>query len=142
MVNKIEIEPASLQAIEANIEAIKALEKYYFKHEAWTEEAILKELPDKFNLSLLLFVDNELVGYLLNSRKLNIFYVHKFVIAPEIAGNGIGSMIMNYIKSSNQMEAIELKVSKTNDKAIRFYQKENFVIANEYNEYYHLRFEE
>ena len=138
--DNIKIKEASINVIHEYMETIISLEKYYFKEEAWNEEAILKELPDKFNISVVILLENKLAGYLINSMKSNTFYIHKFVVSPEHVGRGLGTFILKHIKLNQPLRAIELKVSKSNLNAIAFYRKENFEIIDENKNYYQLRF--
>jgi ribosomal protein S18 acetylase RimI-like enzyme len=130
---------ASLVLLEEYLSTLLQWEAFYFGIEAWKKENFLFALPKKFEYSALLFKQNELVAYCINSKKEQTFYIHKFIISPNFVGQGYGKLIMEQLIFNVKEPVIALKVEKSNLRAISFYQKFNFEILKEDGKYYQMQ---
>jgi|WetSurMetagenome_2_1015567.scaffolds.fasta_scaffold1161573_1 [ribosomal protein S18]-alanine N-acetyltransferase len=66
----------------------------------WNSENFLIDLPEKWDKSLGAFNNGLLVGYLIVSRKINHYHVHRIAVHPVFRHYGIGQRLlkdlMNY----------------------------------------------
>ncbi len=102
------------------------------ENEYWTKDNFLKVLPDKYKLSLHATIEDKLAGYLIASSKNNAAYVHKFMVDQEYRGNKIGHhLLQRFFEITKQLNynKIELTVEGDNLPAIKFYQKNGFIIS-------------
>ena len=102
------------------------------KNEYWALENFLQELPDKFQLSLHATINKILVGYIIASSKNDTAYIHKFFVDKEYQGYKIGNRLLNRfyeISGILNFKRIELSVERDNLPAIKFYQKNGFIIS-------------
>lgn len=97
----------------------------------WQREHFLKELPDKFDLSLIAYSGDEVAGYLVGSSadertaKLN-----KILTSQKYRGQGIGSRLWsNFLENLRlrEFERLEFKVLPDNENAIRLYDKKGCI---------------
>lgn len=60
------------------------------------------------------------------------FFLHKFYLAPECHGKGLGSdMLKNLIHKMPEIRLLRLQVNRNNSQAWKFYQKHGFEIVAE-----------
>lgn len=99
--------------------------------ERWDESQFLMELPGKWEYSMALLYQGQVIGYLLASYKeaINSIHIHKLIIDRQFRSKGWGEKLM-YAFCQKVMEAripkITLKVAQTNCDAIRFYIRMKF----------------
>ncbi len=97
--------------------------------EYWSEEHFLKELPLKFELSLVAVNDFQIVGYIIASANVDCAYIHKFMVDSSYRGQQIGTMLQD-VFNKNLIKlgffSIKLCVMGTNKKAISFYKKNGY----------------
>lgn len=101
------------------------------KYEYWDEKNFLIEKDLKFNLSLVISKENEIIGYIIASQKNSTAYIHKFMIKKEFRSFGIGSKLLKEFERNAlkyNLYSIELSVIEDNTNAIKFYLKNNFKI--------------
>lgn len=100
-------------------------------HEYWQEDEFLYDLPDKWESSLLLSYKNKIIGFIISSRKINTFHIHKFFIHKKYRSFGFGNILLQKfeerLKEKFNSHSITLKVYIENTKAIKFYRKHNFI---------------
>jgi len=121
----------SLKYLEDNYEKFIAILKSQ-KNEYWARENFLKELPNKFRFSLHATINESLVGYIIASSKNNTAYIHKFMVDRDHRGNKIGHhLLAKFYEITKQLNFnnIELTVERDNLQAIKFYQKNGFIIS-------------
>lgn len=97
--------------------------------EPWSQAHFLLELPGKWELSQLAFVNSAIFGFCIASRKENAAHIHRFVVAPEFRGKGLGIELMNWFTSivkNNDLKSITLKVATINTRAMDFYLRYGF----------------
>ncbi|TLS38757.1 GNAT family N-acetyltransferase [Pseudalkalibacillus caeni] len=103
----------------------------------WVEQKA-SEYPDGF---VLVKKNGETVGQLelqaIEYEEKRIGYVNLFYLKPEYRGAGFGSYLMEYARRFFQREGVSefhLRVSSTNEQAVRYYQKHGMKqIKQEFN---------
>jgi len=94
----------------------------------WREDEFLAELPDKWNLSFTVTIDR-IVGYAVLSRKWpDRVHIHQFMVAPRWRSSGIGAAMVAAARDRAETTPLSLKVSRTNARAISFYDRNGFGI--------------
>jgi ribosomal-protein-alanine N-acetyltransferase len=98
---------------------------------------IYSEWPDGF---LVAEMNNDIVGFLAGARlSTKESRILMLAVNPNYQGLGIGSKLLNNFEAlslSNGIRTIRLEVRVSNYKAIQFYQKRKYVIANIIPHYY------
>ncbi|MCE4956957.1 GNAT family N-acetyltransferase [Macrococcoides caseolyticum] len=112
-----------------------------FLDESYSED-MLKKRIDK-SILLVATNDNNIVGfvnltYLLEGNKSMLMAIY---ILKAYQGKGIGSKLLSeaisYIDTNSKEVSFEVEVEKENNSAIQFYQSKNFVISEEYVDYFY-----
>jgi len=104
-----------------------------FEFTAWQEEDFLREMPDKWKFSIAAFADSKLAGFSINSRKVNIFYIHLFYIFKDYRNTGLGNSLLDICMNTsleNNMRIMQLICHKKNTSALEFYYKNKFYIKD------------
>lgn len=110
-----------------------------FSFESWIEENFLRDLKNKWELSLLVKLKNRIIGFSINSEVNNSLYIHYFFIFEEFRSKRVGNILLdNCIKlaKSRDFDAITLKCNILNFSAIKFYIKNEFTITSLEKDYY------
>lgn len=109
--------------------------------EYWTEAHFLVDLPEKWNLSFVGFLDSQLIGYAVMSRKhLEVVHLHHFMLHPTARGLGLGRRFMAEAErraSQSRATFLTLKVNLKNIKAERFYKISGYKSSGQ-DEFYRL----
>lgn len=101
--------------------------------EYWGESHFLVELPDKWKYSLAVEDDNDLIGYIIASKKESSVHIHKFMISNNFQRRGIGTKLLQHFESLINNDSnfrISLFTSRFNGKAADFYKKNNFQVVD------------
>jgi ribosomal protein S18 acetylase RimI-like enzyme len=104
-----------------------------FEFSNWGEENFLRDMPEKWKLSIGVFSNGALAGFSFNSNKINIYYIHFFYIFKKYRNTGLGKSLLNIcIDSSlqNNLKTIQLMCHKDNAGALGFYLKNSFHIKS------------
>lgn len=103
-------------------------------YEYWNEENFLIDIPDKFELSYYLELNEVLASYIISSIKLNkIAYIHKFMTCETYRGMGLGKLILEVFElncKKREFRELQLLVIKSNKDAIKFYKINGFSILS------------
>lgn len=97
--------------------------------DTWTPENLLGDRPGKWQLSLVAVRDGEPVAYAISSRKDDDIHLHHIVVAPSMRGSGLGAAMLERLRAAATdagARRLTLKVYRTNEAAIRFYEREGF----------------
>lgn len=97
--------------------------------EYWREEHFRSELPEKFDLSVVAFSNNSVVGYVIASNKGGSAHIHKFIVRKDFRSKSVGLKMLSFLEkilSERGFSAIELTVKEKNERAIRFYLTNSF----------------
>ena len=107
--------------------------------EYWTREHFLLELPEKWDLSFVLWEDAKLIGYSILSRpESDRVHLHHFMLRAGYRGGGLGgSMIEECIKRTVEIGALRLslKVPITFEASQKFYRRHEFLRIDQAGDY-------
>lgn len=70
--------------------------------------------------------NNKIVGFIFSKLEEDNIHIISFAVLPEMRNKGIGTKLINTLKSFNYFSSITLNVLETNLQAINFYYKNNF----------------
>lgn len=101
--------------------------------ENWVEDNYLMDLPCKWDLSFTCSLNDEIVGYVFLSKKLeNQIYIHRFIIDKNYRHKGIGKKILEQIQKEaiDNINILSLRVNENNIEAQNFYKKNGFSIED------------
>lgn len=98
----------------------KLVEKYghSFSDEAWNADNFTYELPGKYALSRVLYLNDQLVGYCIASEKSGGIYIHRFAVA-QVAQGLAGKFFKKVMQGFDR--PVYLMVNTQNRVAIAFY---------------------
>ncbi|MGC8662964.1 MAG: ribosomal protein S18-alanine N-acetyltransferase [Thermoplasmata archaeon] len=125
---KIEDLPQVVRVIDRTLTEKYSLEIYHSIYNSWPEGFILAD------------VDSKIVGVIASNK--NSIYearILMFSVDTPYQNMGIGTMLLKHFEDVCRQEgirAIRLEVRISNDSAIKFYEKNGFVIINMINSYY------
>ena len=100
--------------------------------ESWVIENYIYELPEKWNLSLIIrdVKSQILTGFIITSDKGTYYHIHKYAVHPDFRSSGIGYRLLQFFEQSIRQLAkhstIGLFVDSGNESAIRFYTRNGF----------------
>ena len=122
-----------------NIEDFKS-----FTDLGWSLENIRNHFKKKNNFSIGYFYKNEIYGLLIGEyipNENNVFdlEIHIIYVNKKNRRNNIGSKILSFVEKNKQLTNISkifLEVSDNNLEAIKFYEKNNFVLFEFRHNYY------
>ncbi len=118
------------------------IDTYYFEKLGWNENAFLSDLPEKFEKSLLVFVNEYLIGYSIISKKENSYYHwHKLVLHKDYASKGYGKIIFKELFSRLNGEKVVFKVDVTNINTIIYHLKNGAFFIKRQENYYHMMYD-
>jgi ribosomal protein S18 acetylase RimI-like enzyme len=100
-------------------------------HEYWGEENFLRDLPEKWRLSLVCLDDaGAPEGYAIASRpELDLVHLHHLMVRPGLRGTGLGALLLGELLHRAARaggKRVRLKVHVDNVGALRFYEREGF----------------
>lgn len=73
-----------------------------------------------------------LLGFLSTEAKPDHYFIHKFYVAPQRHGQGIGgALLAHFLEQTPQASLLKLHVNRNNHKAVRFYRKHRFTVCGE-----------
>lgn len=100
-------------------------------YEYWQEDHLKSELPGKYDLSIVTFLEGSIAGYIIASLKETGPYIHKFMVRKDFRRMKIGEKMLRFFEknvSEKGYSSIELTVRDDNLQAIRFYERNLFVV--------------
>lgn len=98
----------------------------FIQEDYWkSNQTTMKETYLPVSRSHVLEVDGTVVGFI----SMIDDYLAALFISPNEQGKGYGKILLDYVK--DQKESISLQVYQENESAIRFYEKNGFIISNE-----------
>ena len=123
------------------IQQLIDIDAYYFDKLAWDKEAFLMDLPEKFEKSLLIFVNDKLIGYSIISKKENIYYHwHKLVLHKDFANKGYGKIIFKELFERLNNIKVVFKVDVSNTNTVIYHLKNGAYFIERENNYYHMMY--
>ena len=139
-IEQLKFKNISFNYLFENISSFLKLEKSSNLEPTWENSNYLYNLDNKF-ISSLAILDNEfLIGFIICSKKENCLHIHRFIIANEYQGKGIGKLLLReFIKNSKiKFREVSLKVSTSNKAAIAFYLNNSFEILDDDNNFMYM----
>lgn len=98
----------------------------------WNRENFYISLPDKWNLSIAILYNQVFVGFSINSRKQDIFYIHFFYIFKNHRNSNKGFFMLKECEKraiDYGLKLVQLKCQFENKAALNFYLKHGFSIT-------------
>lgn len=103
-----------------------------YPHEYWKEEHFLVKKNQKYEFSVVALKGEEITGYIIASLKNNGPYIHKFFVRKEYRNKSIGEKMLLFFENrirEKGYRTISLAVREDNERAIRFYTRNEFKIT-------------
>lgn len=97
--------------------------------EDWTAENLLRELPEKWRLSLIAMEHGTPAAYAVISRKPQSVHLHHLIVGPGHRGGGLGGRLLRRWLDAARAEGVSLatlKVHDSNARALDFYRAHGF----------------
>jgi ribosomal-protein-alanine N-acetyltransferase len=130
---KLQIVPMGL----ADIEDVFNIESRCHSH-PWSKKLFLSNFGKRY-FSHLLLVDEQVIGYFIASSVAGEVTLMNIAIAPEVQGQGLGVILLQFLKNYSQAkdeEEVWLEVRASNLYALKLYQKLGFVELDRRKDYY------
>lgn len=97
--------------------------------EPWVEDNFLMALNGKWENSFVALEDADIVGFVICSVKGDNMHIHRFAVAREYQGRGVGTLLIEHLFincNEHNIVYVTVKSKKTNEKAQRFYERRSF----------------
>ena len=123
---------------EDDINSIAELEKECFS-EPWSETSLRDELTNETARFYVLRDGNNLLGYIGANNICNEVYITNVAVNSECRGKGYGKILVNHLIKQSEAERaffITLEVRKSNENAIKLYEKCGFKLIGERKNFY------
>ncbi len=87
---------------------------------------LFKETGDTYNI----YFDNRFAGFYWIEKREEILHIHGIVLHETFQGKGIGKRVFRDLEAAykTRVKSMELGVHKSNEKALRFYERNGFEI--------------
>ena len=123
---------------ESDIAGIAELEKKCFS-EPWSETSLRDELTNETARFYVLRDSKRLLGYIGANNVCNEVYITNVAVSEECRGKGYGQKLVNHLIKQSETERaffITLEVRKSNENAIKLYEKCGFKFIGERKNFY------
>ena len=123
---------------ESDITEIADLEKECFS-EPWSENSLRDELTNETARFYVLRDNENLLGYIGANNICNEVYITNVAVSGNCRGKGYGKTLVNHLIKQSETERaffITLEVRKSNENAIRLYEKCGFKLIGERKKFY------
>ncbi len=123
---------------ESDITEIADLEKECFS-EPWSENSLRDELTNETARFYVLRDNENLLGYIGANNICNEVYITNVAVSGNCRGKGYGKTLVNHLIKQSETERaffITLEVRKSNENAIRLYEKCGFKLIGERKNFY------
>tara|TARA_B100001057_G_scaffold451550_1_gene494649 strand:- start:2334 stop:2810 length:477 start_codon:yes stop_codon:yes gene_type:complete len=115
----------------------------YFKNLGWSKKNIINQLNKNNNFMLGYLIDNKLIGILIgditeNNEDLEL-EIHLLFVSKKYRRKKIATSLLDHIQLKRKLfniSKIYIEVAENNSKALKFYEKNNFVFFNFRHNYY------
>lgn len=121
-----------------DIETILAMHDRLFDYK-WSFDNYANELNFDIASFKVLIADDEIIGYYITHDIFEHLEIIMIVVDSDYQSNGYGQLLLNLIENEridNGNDFLYLEVEDTNQKAINFYEKNDFIKINERKDYY------
>ena len=123
---------------ESDIKDIAELEKECFS-EPWSENSLRDELTNETARFYVLRDTKKLLGYIGSNNICNEVYITNVAVNENCRGKGYGKILVNHLIKQSELERaffITLEVRKSNESAIKLYEKCGFKLIGERKNFY------
>ena len=123
---------------ESDISDIAELEKECFS-EPWSENSLRDELTNETARFYVLRDGEKLLGYIGANNICNEVYITNVAVNSQYRGKGYGKILVNHLIKQSELERaffITLEVRKSNENAIKLYEKCRFRLIGERKNFY------
>jgi ribosomal-protein-alanine N-acetyltransferase len=118
------------ETILENIDRLIEIDSTIFDEEGtWTLDNFLMDLDHKWDYSLVVFIGNQIIGFIVCSVKEGNLHIHRLAILLEYQGKKIGNRLLDCICNlcaKHRLKCVTLQVKKFNINAQRFYEQYGF----------------
>ena len=138
ILEKIQSTVTIREMTEDDIKSIAELEKECFS-EPWSETSLRDELTNETARFYVLRDGNNLLGYIGANNICNEVYITNVAVNSECRGKGYGKILVNHLIKQSEAERaffITLEVRKSNENAIKLYEKCGFKLIGERKNFY------
>lgn len=138
ILGKIQDSVAIREMTESDIKEIAELEKECFS-EPWSENSLRDELINETARFYVLRDPENLLGYIGANNICNEVYITNVAVNEKYRGKGYGKILVNHLIKQSEAERaffITLEVRKSNENAIKLYEKCGFKLIGERKNFY------
>ena len=138
ILEKIQSTVTIREMTEDDIDSIAELEKECFS-EPWSETSLRDELTNETARFYVLRDGKNLLGYIGANNICNEVYITNVAVNSECRGKGYGKILVNHLIKQSEAERaffITLEVRKSNENAIKLYEKCGFKLIGERKNFY------
>lgn len=138
LLEKIQSTVTVREMTEGDIKDIAELEKECFS-EPWSENSLRDELTNETARFYVLRDNENLLGYIGANNICNEVYITNVAVNSKCRGKGYGKILVNHLIKQGEAERaffITLEVRKSNENAIKLYEKCGFKLIGERKNFY------
>lgn len=128
---RCDLAPLTAETLAAHYPRIRELDAG-IEGERWSDAHWQLELPGKWTLSRLLFVNAVVAGFVVASVKPGGVHIHRLAVAREYRGQRLGEVLVRAVARAAAHEGhtqLTLKVADANTAARRLYDRLGFSVA-------------
>jgi len=121
-----------------NIDDIHSIEEKSFKT-PWSKQEFINETKNDLAKYFCLYIDEKIAGYIGVWQIFDEGHITNVAVAPELRGNGYGSMLLEKLVSyaeEKNFSLLTLEVRTSNTPAINLYKKYDFIEVGLRKKYY------
>lgn len=121
------------------LEGIKNIDDERFNDSSYKEDIFIAALSSSSSKILVALEDNKVIGFLLFTIEEDAVDIDHIAVKKECEGKGIATSLLSYLEKyllATCINKIFLEVRKSNDKAIRLYEKNKFEFYRTRKKYY------
>jgi ribosomal-protein-alanine N-acetyltransferase len=128
------IEPATWH----DLNALRRVEKVCFPKDAWPLLDLIGILTFPNIIRLKAVYDDQMVGFVAGDikRAERLAWIATIGVLPEYRGRGIGSELLRACEEKLDVPVIRLVVRKSNDTAVRLYERFGYAMLGTWRRYY------
>lgn len=123
----------------SQLKEIEIIESENFRNTAFRLKVLRELFNDERVIILVGMLDNYIKGYIILYNNEDVFDILKIAVKEEFKRKSIATRLLNYIRDNliiDKEVKIMLEVRKTNDRAIKFYEKYGFQKISVRKKYY------
>ena len=127
-----------LNMSEHHIKALALIEAECFST-PWTENGLFEELSNNNARFYVALCDGVVAGYIGAHNVVGEVYITNVAVSSSFRKNGIGSALVNHLLGESAKENadfVTLEVRKSNENAIKLYEKTGFSVVGERKDFY------